>query len=96
VDGWSHEARFDLIIVALHQGPEGAAAYTDRLTMAYPNLPILLLTDHGVFVPRGTLSQSIETGDPQGLLTRVAKMLTGEEHISELPITASDNTSAQL
>lgn len=91
-----HEARFDLMIVALHLHPEGAAAYTDRLTRMYPTLPILLLTDHGVFVPRGTLSQSIETGDPKELLIRVARMLTGEELIRELPITTGDNPSTQL
>ena len=92
-----HEARFDLLIVALHHKHlEAAAEYTDRLTRMYPMLPILLLTDHGVYVPRGTLSQDIETGNPKELMTRVAKMLTGEERIKELPpVGATDDQSMQ-
>jgi hypothetical protein len=61
------ETGYDLIIVALHNRPEDAAAYTDRLTRRTPTLPILLLTDRGVYVPRGTLSQSIGAGDPHSL-----------------------------
>lgn len=63
-----HEARYDLIIVALHRRSEDAAAYTNRVKRKNPTLPILLLTDYGVYVPHGTLSQSIETGDPRALI----------------------------
>jgi hypothetical protein len=79
------EANYDLMIVALHTRPEDAAAYTDRISRKKPELPILLLTDYGVFIPRGTLSRSIETGDPRALLMRVAEMLTGTKELIELP-----------
>jgi DNA-binding NtrC family response regulator len=51
----NHEPRFDLVILALHHKKlEDAAAYSERLRKVNPNLPILLLTDYGVVVPRGT------------------------------------------
>lgn len=79
-----HEGRFDLIILALHGNPEKAALYSDRLSNAEPQLPILLLTDFGVFVPSGTLSRSVETGDPAKLIRQVAAMLEGSSHVREL------------
>src|ERR1700691_1510053 len=55
------EGEYDLVIVALHQNDsDKAAAYTDRISRSNPGLPILLLIDHDVYVPCGTLSPSIE------------------------------------
>ena len=48
-----HEGEFDLVIVALHGSPEQAATYSDDLSTAKQRLPILLLTDSGVYVPKG-------------------------------------------
>ena len=79
-----HEGSFDLIIVALHRHPEDAAAYSDHLSRSDPKLPILLLTDSGVFVPRGTLSESVGAGSITHLIQKVAAMLVGSEHIREL------------
>ncbi len=81
-----HEGRFDLIILALHRRSDKALAYSAQLTRAKPRLPILLLTDSGVYVPPGTLSPSVETGDPTALIHQVAAMLEGSTHILELPI----------
>ncbi|MGA7886312.1 MAG: hypothetical protein WCA44_11265 [Acidobacteriaceae bacterium] len=81
-----HEGHFDLIIVALHRRPDKALAYSNQLSRAQPRLPILLLTDSGVYVPPGTLSPSVETGDPTALIHQVASMLEGSTHILELPI----------
>lgn len=87
-----HEGDFDLVIIALHERDlKQAAAYSDRLTKSKPTLPILLLTDTGVFAPKGTLSKSLETGDPVELMRRVASMLAGSTHIHELSVTASDD-----
>lgn len=87
----AHEADFDLVILALHRRDlKEAAAYTDRLTKSNPALPILLLTDAGVFVPKSTLSNSLETGDPVELMKRVAAMLAGSTHLRELDISATD------
>lgn len=84
-DGLKEEASFDLVILALHRKRlDDAAAYSERLRKKYPSLPILLLLDTGVFIPRGTLSQSLETGIPFDLMQRVAEMLAGSTHIREL------------
>jgi CheY-like chemotaxis protein len=81
------EARFDLVILALHHKKlEDAAAYSERLRKQYPALPILLLADYGVFAPRGTLSRSLETGDPLALIRGIAEMLAASTHIRELDI----------
>lgn len=86
----SVEPSFDLVLLALHKkGLADAAAYSERLREANPTLPILLLLDIGVFVPRGTLSQSLETGLPVEMMERIAEMLTGSAHIRELRLKAS-------
>ncbi len=79
-----HEGRFDLIIVTLHSPPEDAAAYSDHLSKSDPKLPILLLTDTGVFVPKGTLSESMSAGSTTHLIQKVSAMLVGSSHIREL------------
>jgi hypothetical protein len=73
----SDEGSFDLIVVALNDEPEAAAAvaYSDRLLLLFPDLPILLLTDYGVFVPLGALSHSLQAGDPKQLIDQVSTML---------------------
>jgi|HubBroStandDraft_6_1064221.scaffolds.fasta_scaffold1848578_1 hypothetical protein len=50
-------------------------ATSDHLVENNPDLPILLLFDHGVFVPRNTLSRHIETGHPIELMQTVASTL---------------------
>jgi hypothetical protein len=80
-----HEGVFDLVIVTLHGEPRRAARYSDDLRRAKPRLPVLLLTDTGVYVPPGTKSHSIETGDPGALIQGVASMLAGSTYIRELP-----------
>lgn len=80
-----NEGSFDLVVLTLHRKElEGAAAYSERLRKAKPDLPILLLTDHDVFVPRGTLSQQVETGDPGELMREIASMIAGSAHIREI------------
>ena len=79
------EQTFDLVILALHQYQlADAAAYSERLRKKNPSLPILLLLDTGVYVPRGTLSHSIETGFPLEMMECIAEMLAGSTHIREL------------
>jgi hypothetical protein len=78
------ESGYDLIILALHRGPEEAAAYSARLNEKAPQLPILLLTDNGVFVPSGILSSSLNAGHPVELMRRISEMLTGSTHVREV------------
>jgi AmiR/NasT family two-component response regulator len=85
VRGPKSEATFDLVIISLHQDKlDRAAAYSEWLRKANPDLPILLLMDAGVFVPHGTLSRSIETGFPFEMMRHIAEMLAGSAHIREL------------
>jgi DNA-binding response OmpR family regulator len=70
------ESSYDLVILALHGFPEKAIAYCDQLKRSTPRLPVLLLTDFGVFVPRGARSRSIESGNPQELIEEIAAMLS--------------------
>ena len=83
-EGLDHESRFDLIVVTLNREPEGAASYSDRLAERLPELPILLLTDFGVFVPKGTFSRSMQAGSAHELVQNVAEMLAGSSHIREI------------
>ena len=82
-----HEGHFDLIILALHGFPDKAIAYSNELSRAKPLLPILLLTDSGIYVPPGTLSGSLESGDPAELIRQIVSKLEGSTHVRELPIT---------
>jgi hypothetical protein len=59
-------------------------------------LPILPLTDAGVFVPHGTLSRRLATGFPEELMLEVAEMLSGSSHIRELHIPANVAASDSL
>jgi CheY-like chemotaxis protein len=72
---------YDLVVVAINRDSNLPAEYSDRLSMRVPDLPILLLVDNDAFVPFGTLSRTIETGDPIALLKEIARMLTGSERI---------------
>jgi ActR/RegA family two-component response regulator len=79
-----HEGKFDMMILALHQQDlKRAAEYTDQVQRAKPELPILLLTDVGVYAPRGTLSKSVETDGYAALLKTVAEMFASSSHIRE-------------
>lgn len=84
-DRLGDEASFDLIVLALHHGPDGAVSYSDRLSRNNPGLPILLLSDQGLYVPRGTLSKNLEAGSPIELIREIAAMLAGSTHIKEIP-----------
>lgn len=80
-----HEGHFDLVILSLHRTKlDEAAAYSERLRIRKPTLPVLLLLDVGVFVPRGTLSPSMDTGYPVEFMREVASMIAGSTHIREV------------
>jgi DNA-binding NtrC family response regulator len=77
----NHEDGHHLVLVAAHQTDfHEAASYADRLRQRVPALPVLLLADAGVFVPQGTLSQTLEAGNPPVLLKQIAAMLEQSSH----------------
>ena len=66
----------DLIILAVRRGNEREdLACSERLREKNSTLPILLLTDTGVVIPKGTLSQSVEAGYPLELIRKIEEML---------------------
>lgn len=78
------EEKFDAVLVSVSDDQIGnkAIAYSDRLARRLPNLPVLLLTDYGVFLPVATLSPRLETGHPAELLTwlrEITKLLVVHE-----------------
>jgi DNA-binding NtrC family response regulator len=75
------EGTFDLVIVALRLDPERTTAFSNELASHCPGLPILLLTDHGVFAPAGTLGITLEAGHPIELMSRLASMLAGSSYV---------------
>ena len=80
-----HEGSFDLMILAVHRKDlKKSIDYTNRVQRAKPDLPILLLTDAGVYAPKGTLSKSIETDGYAALLNSIAGMFDASSHIREL------------
>lgn len=86
-----HEAHFDLILIAVNRRDlKQAAAYSEMLRRKRQALPILLLTDTNVFVPRGTLSPQAESGFPKEMLEQIASMLAGSKHIREIDDPGAD------
>lgn len=84
-DALDQEGSFDLVILALHRKDmQTAVDYTNRVQRAKPDLPILLLTDVGVYAPKGTLSRSVETDGYAALLENIAEMFEASSHIREL------------
>jgi hypothetical protein len=73
-----------MVVIAFHRDHEALAEYSDMLRKYKPGLPILLLTDHGVFVPLGILSPSVESGNPAELIHEIARMLGESTRIREL------------
>ena len=78
----AHEDSFDLILLSLHQkGLEHACAYSDAVAKKFPGLPILLVTDAGIFAAKGTLSRSIDGWEAAEMMKEIASMLVGSTHI---------------
>jgi hypothetical protein len=86
----NHEGTFDLLIISLNRSEvDAASAYSDTVIAAMPTLPILLITDFGVFVPRGTLARVMQAGGPKELVSEVSNLLAASMHIRELNANAT-------
>lgn len=77
VEGHIRENAFDLVIVAVTVDGVGreAVAYSKRLRAIHPKLPILALSDNGLYLPKESLLTVLQAGQPVELVTRVASML---------------------
>lgn len=75
------------MVLALMVSTSLTAAYAARLHAASPTLPLLILTDAGVYAPAGM--EWDDGRDPKELLARVAELLVGSSHIRILPLSVS-------
>jgi DNA-binding response OmpR family regulator len=55
VEGKTREAAFDLVVVETDDVTRAVVAYGERLRAENPRLPILLLSDTGLFLPKNVL-----------------------------------------
>lgn len=79
-----HEGSYDLVLIGVRWPlPDETIRYSDRLANFHPDLPILLLMNEGVFIPRGTLSRHLQPGNPREFLSTVASMLADSGHVRE-------------
>jgi hypothetical protein len=79
-----NEGTFDLVIVSIPSESAIAIEYGEDLSREIPSLPVLHLTDWGVFLPRGSLARFLAAGSPITLIREIAAMLTGSTHIREI------------
>jgi len=79
------EARFDLVIAQTDDVGKAVMAYGERLRAANPQLPILLLSDLGLFLPKHVLLSSFAAGGPSPVevLTRIGALLLESTHTRE-------------
>jgi DNA-binding response OmpR family regulator len=67
------EGAFDLIILALRIDADETSSYSNELACHNAGLPILLLTDHGMFALHATVTATMEAGRPMELMSQVAR-----------------------
>jgi len=82
VEGRLREVGFDLVIVAVKGNADRESlAYSQRLRAASPKLPILALSDRGIFLPKESLLTVLESGQPLQLIAAVARLLLASTHL---------------
>ena len=82
VEGRLREVGFDLVIVAVKGNADRESlAYSQRLRAASPKLPILALSDRGIFLPKESLLTVLESGQPLQLIAAVARLLVASAHV---------------
>lgn len=82
VEGYVQEATFDLVVVSVADSAVGveAVGYSKRLRAANPALPILALSDNGLYLPKESLITVVQSGYPLELIAEVGKMLLESTH----------------
>lgn len=73
VEGYVQEAAFDLVVVSV--ADIESAAYSQRLRSANAALPILVLSDNGLYLPKESLITVMQSGYSLELVAEVGKML---------------------
>jgi DNA-binding NtrC family response regulator len=85
VEGRIREAGFDLVIVETDNVMRDSIAYGQRLRLINPQLPILLLSEAGLFFPKDVVLSSFSAGQPSPLevMTKIAALLLASTHLRE-------------
>jgi len=76
-EGHLREQAFDLIVVETDDIKQAVIAYGQRLKTISARLPILLLSDLGLFLPKNSLLAHFATGHPSPVevMTKIAELL---------------------
>ena len=77
------EGTFDLVITDIDERRAAVTDYANRVLSANPDLPVLLLSGNGAYLPRHTLLSQLHSGHPLELLAKVAAMLLDSTHQRE-------------
>lgn len=82
VEGQVQEAAFDLVVISVIDSAAGAKAvtYSQRLRAANADLPILVLSDNGLYLPKERLISVVQSGYPMELIAEIGKMLLESTH----------------
>jgi hypothetical protein len=85
VEGRIPEAGFDLVIVETDNVMRDSVAYGQRLRRINPQLPILLLSEAGLFFPKDVLLSSFSAAQPTPMevMTKIASLLLASSHRRE-------------
>lgn len=85
VEGHIREAAFDLVIVETDDIKKAVIAYGERLRGIEPQLPILVLSDLGLFLPKEVVLAHFSTANPSPVevITKIAALLLGSTHRRE-------------
>lgn len=87
IEGYVQEATFDLVVVSIGDNTAGvdAVAYGLRLRAANAALPILALSDNGLYLPKESLITGMQSGYPLELIAEAGRMLLESTHIRNDP-----------
>lgn len=85
VEGCVQEATFDLVAVSVADCAAGVemVAYSHRLRADNAALPILALSDNGLYLPPKSLIALMQSGSPLELVAEVGTMLLESTHIRD-------------
>ena len=79
------ELRFDLVLIETDDIKKATIGYGERLKLWAPKLPILLLSDRGLFLPKESLLAHFPGGHqtPEQTMTKIASLLLASTHERE-------------
>ena len=85
VEGRIREAAFDLVIVETDDIKQAVLAYTERLRGVQPQLPILVLSDQGLFLPKEALLAHFAASypSPREVMAKIAAIFLESTHRRE-------------